>query len=245
MKEMAIQNQNDYCVYIHINKINGKEYIGITKQKPERRWQNGKGYAGSRFENAIKKYGWESFYHLVVCSNISKEKAQAIEIDLISRHDTRNPKFGYNLSRGGETCDCIIGKTGIDHPNHQRVRMIDPKTNKVVQYFDSQSDAAKKCGINRKGITKACLGVGSATYMGFVWEYVDKEYVKPGNPGRGNYKHDKIQKRVKLYNIDGSVKEFESIKEAGILTGVNPRNIARYLRGERKDASGRRWLYVS
>jgi hypothetical protein len=29
---------------MHINKINNKKYVGITKQKPEKRWSNGNHY---------------------------------------------------------------------------------------------------------------------------------------------------------------------------------------------------------
>jgi predicted GIY-YIG superfamily endonuclease len=37
---------NNYKVYAHINKQNGKAYIGITKQELSARWRNGgKGYS--------------------------------------------------------------------------------------------------------------------------------------------------------------------------------------------------------
>ena len=37
---------------------NNKKYIGITKQTPEKRWENGKGYKHNNYiQNAINKYG--------------------------------------------------------------------------------------------------------------------------------------------------------------------------------------------
>lgn len=35
----------EYCIYIHINKINNKVYIGQTSQfPPSKRWLGGEGY---------------------------------------------------------------------------------------------------------------------------------------------------------------------------------------------------------
>ena len=50
MQNSVIQKQlNNYVIYCHKNKINSKCYIGITQQKPKRRWQNGAGYKTQNF----------------------------------------------------------------------------------------------------------------------------------------------------------------------------------------------------
>ena len=91
-----------YTVYCHTNKINGKRYVGITKQVPERRWQNGHGYDDNiHFRNAIQKYGWEEFSHEILFTGLNKEQAEQKEIELIAKWDLTNRDCGYNRAPGG------------------------------------------------------------------------------------------------------------------------------------------------
>lgn len=236
-------NQNNYTVYKHTNKLNGKLYYGITRQKPERRWQKGKGYDKTYFGKAINKYGWDGFKHDIIAIGLSKEEACKMEQELIAKYKTDNREYGYNIAKGGQTCDIITGKYGIEHPNHTRVKMTDPNTKKVIRIFGAQSEAAKVLGINRKSITKACQGI-IQTYKGYIWEYADKEYKKPEHNGVGNYPHTKIQKRVRLYDVDGTVHEFESLIKASEYVGIKRNMVSQYLNGYCKDKTGRRWCYA-
>lgn len=94
---------DDYKVYAHINKINGKMYIGVTKRKLNVRWKtNGLGYIGNeRFYEDIIRYGWDNFEHEVIASGLNKEEGENFEILLIEKLDTTNPDKGYNLQVGG------------------------------------------------------------------------------------------------------------------------------------------------
>lgn len=92
-----------YTVYKH-TAPNGKVYIGITKQKPEKRWNNGNGYKDNEhFYRAIRSYKWENFKHKIIADGLAKEQACNMEIELIAKYDATNPKHGYNNTMGGET----------------------------------------------------------------------------------------------------------------------------------------------
>lgn len=91
----------NYTVYKHISP-NGKQYVGITKQDVVKRWANGEGYKNcTYFYNAIQKYGWENFQHIILYTGLSREKACEIEKNLIEELDLLNPEKGYNLKTGG------------------------------------------------------------------------------------------------------------------------------------------------
>lgn len=95
--------ENTFTVYCHINKINGKRYIGITSKKPEKRWNNGLGYKkGQYFGKAIQEYGWDNFEHKILLTNLSKEEAQQAEIYFIKKFKSNDENFGYNKTIGGD-----------------------------------------------------------------------------------------------------------------------------------------------
>ena len=88
---------------MHKNKINGKVYIGITYQNVKYRWRkNGVGYKKQKFYNAIKKYGWDNFEHIILFENLTFEESCLKEQELIKKYNSNNRKYGYNHSIGGD-----------------------------------------------------------------------------------------------------------------------------------------------
>ena len=119
-----------YCVYIHISPSN-KAYIGITSQKPEQRWKDGNGYLRKSkygeyiqpaMANAIKKYGWDNFKHVIWADNLSKEEACKYEATLIDLFNTNNSKYGYNIRPGGD-----VGAVGLVMSDVSRKRLSESK----------------------------------------------------------------------------------------------------------------------
>lgn len=104
-----INENRNYCVYIHTSP-SGKKYVGQTGKKPEERWgKNGSNYLKKRngeycqpaFAHAIIKYGWDNIEHEIVASHLTRKEADNLEISLIKELDTKSRKHGYNLKDGG------------------------------------------------------------------------------------------------------------------------------------------------
>lgn len=112
-----------YSIYAHINKINGKVYIGQTRNNPTWRWRNGYAYHGCLlFNQAIKKYGWDNFHHVILESNLTLNEANKIEVELIKYYKSIN--MSYNLTDGGSGRDAMndIIKLKISKSNKGKKR---------------------------------------------------------------------------------------------------------------------------
>ena len=137
-----MEENKTYCVYIHENKINSKKYIGQTCQKPKDRWDSGHGYKTcTYFNNAINKYGWDNFEHIIFADNLTKEEANKTEQYLIEFYDTMNPQNGYNLTKGGE------GVCGFKMTEEQRQKISIAQTGKEVS-----EETRRKIGEIHKGM---------------------------------------------------------------------------------------------
>ena len=128
-----------YVVYSHRCIATNKVYIGITCQKPENRWGEGKNYKGCKhFYNAILKYGWDNFEHIILAEGLDKKTACQIETYLIGIYKSIN--MSYNITDGGE------GVSGTHHSSEFRARM--SSTRKGIQY---SKDTLKKMSESHKG----------------------------------------------------------------------------------------------
>lgn len=87
-----------YSVYIH-KFPNNKVYVGITQQDVKLRW---KGTYNRYFTRAVAKYGWDNIEHLVVAEVDTREEACILEKKFIAEYNSFDPKFGYNLTTGGD-----------------------------------------------------------------------------------------------------------------------------------------------
>lgn len=148
-----------YTVYKH-TMPNGKVYVGITKQKTERRWKNGNGYKRNKhFYSAILKYGWDNIKHEIVCTGLSKWQAGKVEQSLIKYFGSTNPDNGYNNSVGGE-CGALGHKVSTDA--RQEISEAIKGTHHCAKTRQKISEATKRSYLNhperRRKISEAHKG---------------------------------------------------------------------------------------
>lgn len=233
--------ENTYTLYVHIvpKEITGfshdKYYVGITKNKPEERWNNGgHGYnrKGSLLWPIIQQYGWDKIIHRIILTNLSKEHAFEMERLYIKIFRSNEFEYGYNGNDGG------FGGN---------VKPLVP----IVQYdlqgnylktWTSCAEAARSVGAPRSEI--AHVAKSNRTSKGFQWKYIT-------SPPPGPYKKHTSGKSGPRINKQGanayqSLKvillntgqEYSCIKEAAKETGASKYNISKCCK-LKKGSSGR------
>lgn len=100
-------------IYLMLNKINNKKYVGQTVQSENRRLSKHKsdsaGSSQSAIHRAIRKHGWENFEVSVIWEG-PIESLNEQESFFIREHNSLSP-FGYNLTTGGQASREIAEET--------------------------------------------------------------------------------------------------------------------------------------
>lgn len=90
-------------VYVIINLVNGKLYVGQTINLKRRWYSHKRSNQDSPLQSAIKKYGWNKFDMQVVAHADSPESLDRLEEIWIAFLGTLKPANGYNQRPGGKT----------------------------------------------------------------------------------------------------------------------------------------------
>ena len=200
-------------------------YIGITSQEPEKRWKGGSNYSSQPyFYNAIKKYGWDSFEHVIIREGLTEEEAKIAERKLIKRYDSRNRNKGYNITPGGD----------ISPMKDPRVRQKSSLSHKGKKLSEEQKI---KIGLHSKGKSRPEeVKQKVSASVKKLWQ--DPEYRARNLAGCKT-------RPVIAYDREGNfIAQYDSLTEADAATGIDFRNIQAVCKGKRKIAGGYVWQYA-
>lgn len=216
-KDKMLKVENNYTVYMHKNKINGKVYIGITSQQPvKRRWRKGSCYKNcNKFYKAIKKYGWNNFEHIILFENLTEKEACNKEIELIKKYNSiRN---GYNILQGGN-----LSNKGIRFTEEHKYKIgIANKGTKNGMFGKTHNlEIRKKIAKKNK---KQWLNKEYKEKMKYIMKYEKNHF-----------------KKVKCLETN---EVFFSINEASRKYNLIVQNIHKCCKGERKTCGGYHWGY--
>lgn len=227
--------ENSWCVYVHTFP-NGKQYFGITKREPEKRWVGGYGYlkggkSDSAMANAVRKYGWENVRHDILFDGLTLDEANWLEQWFIFTYKTNvcryGTEFGYNSTDGGD------GNNGHRMSEESKRKMSIAKKGKPI-----------------KGLVVVCDGIEYKSVKSFAETVgLKRECVKQWLNGKNKmpqYWFDKgLRYRDKVTNIKPQEipherevifydKTYRSISELAREMDDDFRNISSYLTGHRK-----------
>lgn len=252
-------------VYKHTNKLNNKIYIGITCQDVERRWRSdGSGYKKCPlFYRAIKKYGWDNFYHDIIYDGLTKEKAGELEQELIKELKSNNPIIGYNIANGGrinnisETTKKKISETLKNNYKKENHHNFGKKYSEELKKKLSIAHIGKNSGKNHSNYGKKM----SDEQKEKIRKTMKERHIEPSEETKrkgaearkGKTNSEYWNKRIKevrsvpvvQMDKEGNIlKTFNSITEASNETGVCGANITKVCKGIRKQACGYKWKYL-
>ena len=234
-------------IYLFVNKLNNKKYVGQTYNKYTDRWTSHKNATDTfYFHLALQKYGWDNFDKYVIeqsnfCLNTPEEIESlkkwlnSRETYYIKQFNSNNKKFGYNLTEGGMCLPKAINNYTSKHLG-KYVEQYDLEGN-LVKVWNSIKEIYTTTEFRNDGINQCSKGLRDS-YKGYKWKICNKEKDIP--------KVEAITKakEVLQYDLTGKfIKEFKSSQDVQHQLGFNSSQIRACCRGEYKTSKGYIWIF--
>lgn len=212
---------------MHVNKTNGKKYVGITKQTPNERWRNGSGYKGMVFYKAISKYGWDGFSHEIIDSGLTHKEACDLERKLIAQYNTTSKDYGYNCESGGTSGYEVSEETRKKIGSYQKGKTLSLEHRQTLSNCNSNK--------NKENWSEAKLAYyknrkeqGFSPTSGKRFSEESKEKMRQVHP----------KTPFIAISEDGEITEWDYMRQCAKELGLQHTHISRCLRGLAKKHKG-------
>lgn len=131
-------------VYMIVNKINKKAYIGITSQTFKKRYNEGfSNHHNIHFRNAVKKYGVKNFDVVLLEKEVEDyEQLKKLETKHIKKYKTSDKRYGYNQTLGGD------GVLGLKRSDESKKKMSKKMKGKIRSKEHRENLSKSKMGVN-------------------------------------------------------------------------------------------------
>ena len=245
-------------VYMHISKIDGKAYCGITSKTLRTRFGiNGAGYKTcTRFYEAIQRDGWDNFDHVLIMPDGTREEAEFLEQSIIKACHLTDFNRGYN------TFDGSIDGIPISDTARSQLRMFynlqryfSPRgielydgSGKKLKSFEAIVDCASYLNCKDHEVAEHAVPFGSRMKCGLFVRYSDKysDVEQLSKDEMIEYRsHPTCRKKVNQYDLTGKyLHTFDSVCIAAEETGLGREAISRALQMKHPvNSGGFQWKY--